>query len=1298
MIADDGHLLEPVAIVGMGCRLPGGVGSPDELWQLLRDNRDGIGEVPPQRWQPYVDRGPQYAMAVRRAIRSGGYLADIAGFDADFFGISPREAELMDPQQRVTMEVAWETLEHAGIAPSSLAGSDASVFMGVCCDDYGRRLLEDLPRLEAWTGIGSSMCAVANRVSHALDLRGPSVTIDTACSASLVAVHQACQALRAGETSLALAGGVMLVTSPSFAIVLGAAGALSPDGTSKAFDAGANGYVRSEGCAVLALKRLADAQRDGDRVLAVVRGSAVCQDGRTDGIMAPSQPAQAHLMRQACRAAGVRPDSIDYVEAHGTGTGVGDPIEAGALAATVGVGRPPERPCLIGSIKSNIGHLEAASGVAGVIKLVLALRHEQIPATLSRDGLNPKIPWAESGLRVVTENTPWPRTAGRPRRGGVGNYGYGGTLAHVIVEEPPAASRDARDGDATDCGGVRVFPLSGASQPGLRAYAGRLATWLRTDRDTPLDAVGHTLALRRTALPVRACVVAADRAELAERLDQFASGGAADGVISASSRRGVTGPVWVFSGHGAQWPGMAVDLLDTEPLLGRTLDELDEIYRTELGISPRQVLREGRLDDVAEIQAVTFAVQVGLSRIWRRYGIVPAAIIGHSVGEIAASVAAGMLDLTDAARLICRRSRLLRRVAGTGAMVMVDLPYPEAVEWLAGEDAVWPAIAASPTSTVLSGEAAAVARVAAELAAAGRSTRRVDTDVAFHSGHMDALIPELLAGTADLAPRSGTVPTYTTALEDPRAQPHRDAAYWAANLRNPVRFAAAVAAAIDDGHRIFLEVSTHPVVAHSILETLACHGVDDGVAVGTLKRKQPGPSTLRHQLATLHCHGVPVDWAALYPRRELADLPTTAWQHRRYWAAPAPHQHSGHDPDRHILLGQRVRVQGGEPTSLWLTRVDELTRPYPGRHRVLGAEIVPAAVVLTTFLAAADSTAAAADSTAATADSAATAAGSGRPGLREVALRVPVALTTTRDLQVVSRASTLQLSTRLTDQDTDDAWVSHATAQISDVPADQHAGPAVLTDADGDLLDPGCVMQRLHDIEVDGIGFPWQVRQVRRTATQLVVWIVADPQQTMPVNSWASLFDAALSAAPVLFPDPPLLRMPAELETVTVVGDAPAEACVVIRLVEVQWSDQRAEQIEVDLVIADAADQRVAARMTGVRFAVVPQAVLTPPEPDESAQPPDQDWRDLPPAERYQQVELAVRRVVADELRCAPDDLDGHRPLSDLGVDSLLRELIRQRLSRRFATALPSGILWDRPSVAAVAGYLAESATPEGDR
>ncbi|HET8659331.1 MAG TPA: type I polyketide synthase, partial [Micromonosporaceae bacterium] len=589
---------EPVAVVGVGCRFAGDVDSPEAFWDLLTSGRDGIGEVPPERWQSYVDQGPAFASALRRATRWGGFRPEIESFDAEFFGLSPREAELMDPQQRILLETTWDALEHAGIPPHDLAGGDTGVFVGVGSDDYGRRLLEDLPRIEAWTGIGAAMCAVANRISYALDLRGPSLAVDTACSASLVALHLAVQSLRAGESPVALAAGVNLIVSPGLTLTLDAAGAMAADGRCKSFAESADGYGRGEGCGVLVLKRLADARRDGDRVLAVIRGSAVNQDGRTNGIMAPSGEAQQHVIERACRTAGVAPQTVDYVEAHGTGTRLGDPLEASAISAVYGAGRDAGRPCLVGSVKSNIGHLEAGAGVAGVIKAVLALSNAEIPPSLNCATPNPAVDWETARLRVVTERTPWPRGP-LPRRAGVSAFGYGGTVAHVVLEEapdpagepPPAGRRNgAQVRERAD--GPRLFPLSAASPAALRDYARSLAGWLCGPQDRPpLESVGHTLALRRSHLPHRAAVVAGDRDELVAGLRLLASGAegpeVVTGTVPAQQGRGL---VWVFSGHGAQWTGMGRELLAAEPAFAAVVDSLEPVFQAEIGFSPRQVL------------------------------------------------------------------------------------------------------------------------------------------------------------------------------------------------------------------------------------------------------------------------------------------------------------------------------------------------------------------------------------------------------------------------------------------------------------------------------------------------------------------------------------------------------------------------------------------------------------------------------------------------------------------------------------------------------------------------------------
>ncbi|MPZ81259.1 MAG: acyltransferase domain-containing protein [Actinophytocola sp.] len=743
----------------------------------------------------------------------------------------------------------------------------------------------------------------------------------------------------------------------------------------------------------------------------------------------------------------------------------------------------------------------------------------------------------------------------------------------------------------------------------------------------------------------------------------MAAGRAATGVSSGRVREAVSPhPVWVFSGHGAQWHGMGRDLLRDEPALGETFDELEEVFATELGISPRQVVCGADLGDVGQIQAMIFAMQVGLARIWRSYGVEPAAIIGHSVGEIAAAVAAGMLDLATAARLVCRRSTLLRRVAGEGAMVLVNLPFEEAAARLAGTADVAAAIAAAPTSTVISGSIPVVDRLIDQWRSEGLVPRRVDSDVAFHSGHMDRLVPDLLAGVADMAAHDGTIPVYTTALDDPRAVAPRGAGYWAANLRNPVRFAQAVAAAAEDGHRVFVEVSTHPVVAHSVLETLAARGVD-GVVVPTLRRAQPERETLLSNLGTLHCLGIPVDWSALHPTREPADLPTTAWQHRRYWAETpsTPQGRLSHDVDSHTVLGTHVAVQGTAPVSLWQTRLDDSSRPYPGGHQVLGTEILPAAVVLTTFLAA---------------------AGSG--GLADVVLRAPVAVTTRRDVQVVRQDGTLRLSSRLADHANDQAWLTHATAAVART--DGAAGR--LANILAETLDPDCVMDRLHAIGVVGIGFPWRVLEVGRAPKHLVARVAADPGTVMDTTTWGSLFDAALSAAPIVFPGPPRLRMPGRLRAVVVHGDPPPEALIGIHLVDVRWVRGQANDVDVDVEIADL-DGFVVARLSGVGFGVVQQAASHEPA-GEAAEPAAAGWLDVPEPELADRVESLVCDVVRAELRLHPDELDAHRPLAEMGVDSLLGESIRHRLARRFHLPLPIGLLWDRPSATSIAAYLCE--------
>ncbi|WP_301119401.1 type I polyketide synthase [Mycolicibacterium fortuitum] len=1116
---------EPVAVIGLGCRVAGSVATPSDFWNFLLEGRSHVTEVPEERWEPYLRRDPRNAAVLREVTRFGTFLDDLAGFDAEFFGVSPREAEVMDPQQRLALEVSWEALEHAGVSPRALAGSDTAVLMGVNSDDYGKLIMEDLPGIDAWTGIGTSLCGIANRVSHLLDLRGPSVALDAACAASLVAVHQACQMLRAGETSLALAGGVSALIGPGLTRVLDEAGATAPDGRCKTFDAAADGYGRGEGAGVVVLKRLADAQRDGDRILAVVRGGATAQDGRTVGIMSPNGAAQADMFRLACRMSGVDPAGVGYIEAHGTGTPTGDPTEVGAIAEVYGAGRTDQNRCRIGSVKPNIGHLEGGAGVMGLIKTVLALHHEAIPPTAGLRQLTGAVDWANSGLRVPTEVEPWVRS-GLPRRAAVCSYGYGGTIAHVLLEEAPTPSNLP----APSVTGPAIVPLSARSEQRLARQAEALADHLRSGHQE-VAPVAATLWARRAHEPVRAAVIAEHRHELIAGLDALSRGESVAGLVTGELSGGqARDAVWVFSGHGSHWAGMGRELLATETTFANVIDEVDEVFGPELGFSAREALTSGELGGTDRIQALTFAMQVGLAAVLRERGVQPAAVIGHSVGEVAACVVSGVFELRQGAAVACYRARGFRSVMGCGAMALVRLPFAEAQQRLAGRTDVVAAISASAESCVISGISDAVEEVCEAWSGQGIVVRRVNTDVAFHSPAMDDLTGALADSVAGLQPpRDAGIPLYTTALADPRSTAPRDAGYWVHNLRGQVRFAEAVTAAAEDGHRLFLEVSAHPVVSHSIVETLLHLGVDDHAVIPLLRRNTPELPAVTTAIASLYCHGAEIEHGVAEADPWAADLPVTQWQHRHFWRVPtaAPGGLAVHDTTSHTLLGGRTEVAGTVATRVWQTRLDFDTRPYPGDHPVQGTEIVPAAVLLNTFLAAAGAGAA----------------------LVDVRLRTPVAPARARNLQVVLADRELTLASRLADaaEDQDGGWLTHSSAVVD-------PDRVEVTDVDLDAarvrcaepLPPQHVIDTLAELGVAAMGFGWDITDLHRGDGELLARVNSEGDGSQPAT-WASLVDAATSAASTSFAGPKRLRMPARIERVQVNAAPPATAVLSVR-------------------------------------------------------------------------------------------------------------------------------------------------------
>ncbi|WP_158751435.1 type I polyketide synthase [Streptomyces bicolor] len=1105
---------EPIAVIGLGMRLPGAVATPESFWELLSDGRDAVGDPPPGRWDLLGALDPAARAVLDRTPARGGYLSDdLAAFDPAFFGMSDREAAATDPQQRLMLEVVWEALEHSGIPPRSLARSRTGVFVGASVSDYGAVQMSHLPEINAWSGAGSALGVIANRVSYVLGLRGPSLVVDTACSSSLVAVHQAVRSLRSGESDLALAGGVNLLLSPAVTVNFEEAGVMASDGRCKTFAADADGYGRGEGCGVVMLKPLSRARRDGDRVLAVIRGSAVNQDGASNGLLAPNPEAQEDLLRTALATAGLTAPDIDYVEAHGTGTALGDPIEAAALSAALLDGR--DRDLLIGSVKTNIGHLEAAAGVAGLIKVVLALGHDTLPASLNFDRPNPLIPFDELRMRVVTERTPWPRTE-RPRRAGVSSFGFGGTNAHVVVEEaPPEAPR--RGTGRAGSGEVLLVPVSAGSADALDDRLRRLEDWLaRKGAHVPFDDVVHTLALRRSHEPERLTVPARDAHGLRRALADHMAGTAVPGLARGRAAAEPPGAVWLFSGQGSQWAGMARTLLDTAPAFRRVIDELEPMIAAESGFSLRRVLDDPEVPtDVSVVQPLIFAVQLGLAELWRAHGLRPAAVVGHSMGEVAAAVVAGALDIRDGVKVICRRSRLLLKVAGQGAMAVIESPAEEVAARLdrtAQAAAVTVAVVPSPRSTVIAGDPEGVRRLAEAYEADGLNARLVQVDVASHSPQMDVLLDPLMAELADLTPRSPRIPFLSTVEGRLDRTPACDAAYWCDNLRAPVRFADAVHTAFRAGHTAFVEISAHPLLTRDTAATLGDH---DGVLVtGTLVRDQDAQESFLAAVGRLHCHGLRPDWEHFTPDGRTADLPFMSWRRTRHWTAVPTVAVSRTPVDAPVpsgagLLGTVTTLAAHPGTRLWQPQpVGPAWDPLRA-HLLHGREVMPLSGYAALALAAARE------------------AGLGAPDVRDLTVHSPLVLDeTVRALQITLRTGDTPGEPADLDihaLDPAGHWQRHASARLHDDPGalvDEAPDAAVTGQVEGTGADEAA--ERADTVEYyarlaeAGLTYGPALRTLRRLRSAPGE-AVAEAEPHTATGSFREL-DAAFQALPAVLP------------------------------------------------------------------------------------------------------------------------------------------------------------------------------------
>ncbi|MFJ4918741.1 type I polyketide synthase [Streptomyces sp. NPDC088725] len=903
--ADGTDAAEPIAIIGMSCRFPGQVRSPEQLWELLAEGTDTLSPLPADRgWDPGVYH-PDPERAGKTYAGAGGFLDGVAEFDPGFFGISPREAVSMDPQQRMLLELTWEAFERAGLDPASLRGSTTGTFVSAFPQEYGTGVSEDS---DGYQLTGTMPSVLSGRLAYLFDFSGPSVTVDTACSSGLVAIHMACQSLRSGETSLALAGAATVLSAPDVLVSLSRHRVLAPDGRSKAFAESADGMGMAEGGGVLVLEKLSDAVRHGHPVLATVRGSAVNSDGASNGLTAPSGPAQQRVIRQALANSGLLPSDVDAVEAHGTGTALGDPIEAHALMATYGQDRDADSPLLVGSVKSNIGHTQVAAGVASVIKMVMALRHGSLPKTLHATEPSSRIDWDAGAVSLLAEPTPWPES-GRPRRGAVSAFGMSGSNAHVVLEQAPGtagrslpADRSLPDGQSPSAGpslpdnpapqGPVAWPLAGKTAGALRAQAEKLLAHLADHPGLrPLD-VGHSLATTRAAFEHRAVLVGDDSEALRESLAALAQGTAHAGVLRGTAPE--RGPVvFVFPGQDAAWPGMAAGLLDVSPVFTARVAECEAALTPYLDWSLTGVMRgdagtppiEGRPDVQ---QPLLWAVMVSLAALWRSLGVEPAAVIGHSQGEVAAACVSGGLSLEDGARVVALRSRLIHeQLSGTGAMMSV-MASPEQVRAVLDEVPGTVSIAAvnGPRTVTISGDPAAIDKAERGLSAAGvMRWRLAGADFAAHSAHVERIETELLEQLTTVRPRASEVPFYSTVTGTRLDGEELDARYWCRNLRETVSFAETMTTLVREGYGCMIEVSPHPVLSVGTTEIIESEG-SRAVTLGTLRRDQGSWDRVLRSVGEAYAHGVAVDWSTVLPGGRTVDLPTYAFQHEFYWTAP----------------------------------------------------------------------------------------------------------------------------------------------------------------------------------------------------------------------------------------------------------------------------------------------------------------------------------------------------------------------------------------------------------------------------
>ena len=1088
----------------------------------------------------------------------------------------------MDPQQRLALEATWEALEDAGISPQSLARSNTAVFMGVNSEDYGKLMLEDLPGIEAWMGIGTAYCGIPNRVSYTLDLRGPSTAVDAACASSLIAIHHARQALLARESDVAIAGGMNALCAPSLTRVLDLAKTISKDGQCRSFDDAASGYGRGEGIGTVVMKRMSDAVRDSDNIVAVLKGSAVGQDGKTKGIMAPNGEAQEAIARLAL--ADIDPLSIQYVEAHATSTLVGDPIEIRALSNIYGIGRPKEAPCYTGSIKPNIGHLEAGAGVMGFIKACLAIHNGTIPPQANLKTLNKKIDWSKAGIEVPFDAIKWPEVQGKPR-GAICSYGYGGSVSHAVIEKAPERKMIPVNQDAE--AGPKVLLLSAPQEKRLPSAAQALADFISDDgAREALSTIACTLAIRRGHHDCRTALVVKDHSEAVEQLKNIANGRSSSSiatgrVFGADIEKG---SVWMVSGHGAQWFDMGKDLLEKEPVFHDSIAELEPIIQEEMGFSALEALESGDFESSDKIQVLSFSMQVAIAAILRSKGTHPSAVIGHSMGEIAAAVIAGALTPVDGAIVVCKRAVLYRKVMGKGAMVLVDSPYDQVVKKLEGCSDIGAAIDSSPTSCVVSGSINAIGNFEDSMKDSGVKISKVRADIAFHSPALDSLAQPLhKVLSSAISPKKASVTLYSTSAPSPKNDDVRDADYWVRNMLNPVHLTDAIKSAADDGYRIFTEISTHPIINHSVNEILMEQDLEDFAVLPTMVRKQDPSRAIMQSIVAMWCWGTEVDWSAQFANIDWSKgVPKTIWNHDKFWretTTGGADTSTIHDVDSHTLLGQRLPLSVGQSkTTIFNTRLDDHTKPFPKNHPLDGTEIIPAAVLFNSFLGAV-----------------------GTCALNDTSLLVPVAISAPRNIQIALEGEKIRLSSRLIPADGEaeynSAWLTHTTSNIATAETGAVDLSSIKLDIEAikartsKVLASTFTIDYLNSIAATEMGFPWAVTEHLESEDEKEMMTFCDVEPNLAADaplpwnagSWAPIFDAVTSIGSTLFHQVARLRMPAHVDNVTIKeGLTPPKTCYI----HVAEHSRTPNNLAADVTVTDMSGAAIA-KFSGMRFSEI---------------------------------------------------------------------------------------------------------------